>query len=800
MTTPQALPLPLPPSNAEAERGVIGSVLIDPPAYDLVAPIVQAEDFYHDDHRIIWAHIVAMRSAGAPADYTTLAESLRKAGVYDRVGGIDRLHEISRSVPHSANAEFYARIVREKAMSRQLAEGAAETLREVYANQLSAEQLLAGAEARILAVGNRGIVRQPWTPLQTIKKVDEALERRSRGKLPGVATGLVDLDHILGGGLINGTLTIIAGRPSMGKAQPLDAKILTPVGFVEMGSLKVGDKLIGSDGKPCNVTGVYPRGELDAYRVTMSDGGSTECCDEHLWFTQTRNERRRGIAGSVKPLHQIAATLYRDKHSPVHVIPTVSPVQFDPRPWPEIEPYALGLLLGDGSFRSRCVGFTNPEDDICRRLADMLPIGDELVKASAIQYRIRRRKKTNAPSFVRAALIKMGLDGLNSKQKFIPEEYLLGSVHCRTDLLRGLMDSDGSVNNSGRSVEYSTSSPRLAADVAALTRSLGGMVSTSSRIPVYAYLGRRLEGTRSYRMVVDFPGDYLPISSEKHLAKWIPADSRYYRSIVSVEPIGPRPCQCITVDAPDRLYVTDDYIVTHNSALGLRICEHAAVDLGLPTLLISLEMDLIEIGVRVYAGMSGIDTPRLNTSRGISPLELSRLDKARGRYGAGGLHIEDPTTRSMASIASVVRRMRATHKIALVVIDYVQLISGTGEGDRGVNRQEVVSAISAGLKQLARECKIPVVAMAQLNRGVEQRENKRPLMSDLRESGALENDAHVVMLLYRADYYKADDSPGEAEVIVGKNRNGATGIVKLAWNKELTRFNNVETRYDKDYF
>lgn len=453
MTNPQAPPLPLPPSNAEAERGVIGSVLIDPPAYDLVAPIVRAEDFYHDDHRIIWGHIGAMRSAGAPADYTTLAESLRKAGVYDRVGGVDRLHEISRSVPHSANAEYYARIVREKAMSRQLAEAAAETLREVYANRLSAEQLLAGAEARILAVGNRGVVRQAWTPTQVIDGTDRALEARSHGELPGVPTGLVDLDHILGGCLVDGTLTIIAGRPAMGK-----------------------------------------------------------------------------------------------------------------------------------------------------------------------------------------------------------------------------------------------------------------------------------------------------------------------------------------------------------SAIGLRICEHAAVNLGVPTLLISLEMGLAEIGERLYAGMSGIDGPRLRSNRGITPAERDGLDAARRRIAAGGLHIDDAPTRSMASIASVVRRMRVTHKIALVVVDYVQLIAGTGEGDRGANRQEVVSAISAGLKELARECNIPVVAMAQLNRGVEQRENKRPLMSDLRESGALENDAHVVMLLYRADYYKADDSPGVAEVIVSKNRNGSTGTAKLAWCKELTRFDNVETRYDKDYF
>ena len=224
------------------------------------------------------------------------------------------------------------------------------------------------------------------------------------------------------------------------------------------------------------------------------------------------------------------------------------------------------------------------------------------------------------------------------------------------------------------------------------------------------------------------------------------------------------------------------------TALALNICDHAAINTKVSTLLVSLEMGRLEIGERLLCARSRVDGHKLRTGRGLDYRELNKLGKAFGEMQASPIFIDDTPARNMLQIMAIARRLKLRQDIGLIVIDYIQLIDAEEQRD---SRQEQIAKISRRLKTLARELRMPVIALSQLNRAVENREDRRPRMADLRESGAIEQDADIVLLLHRPEYYDANDQPGIAEVIVAKNRSGPTGTVKMTFLKNLTRFENV---------
>ncbi|MDR3619958.1 MAG: replicative DNA helicase [Paludisphaera borealis] len=224
------------------------------------------------------------------------------------------------------------------------------------------------------------------------------------------------------------------------------------------------------------------------------------------------------------------------------------------------------------------------------------------------------------------------------------------------------------------------------------------------------------------------------------------------------------------------------------TALALNICDHAAINTKVSTLLVSLEMGRLEIGERLLCARSRVDGHKLRTGRGLDYRELNKLGKAFGEMQSSPIFIDDTPARNMLEIMAMARRLKLRQDIGLIVIDYIQLIDAEEQRD---SRQEQIAKISRRLKTLARELRIPVIALSQLNRAVENREDRRPRMADLRESGAIEQDADIVLLLHRPEYYDPNDQPGIAEVIVAKNRSGPTGTVKMTFVKNLTRFENV---------
>jgi replicative DNA helicase len=235
------------------------------------------------------------------------------------------------------------------------------------------------------------------------------------------------------------------------------------------------------------------------------------------------------------------------------------------------------------------------------------------------------------------------------------------------------------------------------------------------------------------------------------------------------------------------------------TALAINIAEHVALNEGLPVAVFSMEMGAAQLAVRIVGSIGRIDQSHLRTGK-LTDEEWPRLTEAIEKLRTISLHIDESAGLTSSELRANARRLsRQCGKLGLIVVDYLQLMSGSSSD--GENRATELGEISRGLKMLARELQCPVIALSQLNRSVEQRPDKRPMMSDLRESGAIEQDADIIMFIYRDEYYTKDacKEPGVAEVIIAKQRNGPTGVVKLAFMNKITKFESLASGHNGDY-
>jgi len=260
----------------------------------------------------------------------------------------------------------------------------------------------------------------------------------------------------------------------------------------------------------------------------------------------------------------------------------------------------------------------------------------------------------------------------------------------------------------------------------------------------------------------------------------------------SIEPSRTTETQCIAVTHPSSLYITDDYVVTHNTAFALNIVQHVGVTLRGTALVLSLEMSAQQLVQRMLCSEAKVDSQAVRTGF-LSSSDWHRLTAAAGRLSEAKIFIDDSPGLTVLEARAKARRMKAEHGLDLLVIDYLQLMRGRAALD---NRQQEISEISRSLKALAKELNVPVVALSQLSRAPEARSDHRPLLSDLRESGALEQDADVVLMIFRPEMYPdvKEEERGTAELIIAKQRNGPTGVVHLAFLREHTRFENLSRR------
>ncbi|MBX9627364.1 MAG: AAA family ATPase [Gemmataceae bacterium] len=353
----------------------------------------------------------------------------------------------------------------------------------------------------------------------------------------------------IGGGLL------LYGPPGCGKAQPLTARVQTPSGPRPMGDIRVGDEVCVPDGGTARVAGVYPQGRKPIYRITFADGDAVEACAEHLWLA---DRLHGGWSGRVVTTAYLADHLRSPCGDRLMAIRTPSPLALPARP-ATIPPYLLGLLLGDGGFTNTNLCFSTTDAQLVESVSGVLATGYVLRRNHRpCDYRIVKERRSGLPNRYKDELRALGLWGLGSHEKFIPADFLYNSAENRWELLRGLMDTDGTAEKTGRLV-YHTTSHRLAAGVKWLVESLGGIATVRVKPTTGKdchHLGIRLnDPAAAFRL-------------ERKRARCRRRTKYFVRRVVDrVELGGEREAQCLLIDHPDHLYLTDHCVVTHNTHL-----------------------------------------------------------------------------------------------------------------------------------------------------------------------------------------------------------------------------------------
>ncbi len=762
----------VPPHNLEAEESLLGAMLL---SRDAIVAAVEAqltgEDFYKPAHGHIFEAITSLYAQGEPADPVTVADELRRAGLLEGIGGPATLISVQARTPAIGNATRYATIVEEHSLLRRLIAVAGQIAESGYSVPDDVLAAIDEAEAMVFDVAQRRVT-DSMLPIRELLELHldhiEALYERGQDII-GVPTGYLDLDHQLAG-LQPSNLVIIGGRPGTGKALSLNTSIATPSGWTTMGELSADDEIFDEQGQRCRVTYATPvMHDRQCYEVSFDDGSSIVADADHQWFAYDfpawksfRDQAYRTIRPPENP------SLARDQSAKRHKPRVVTTRQMldeglvvgrDGRPnWyipltqpldpPEaelpVDPYVLGCWLGDG--KSSGSEMTIGE-------LDSQHFHDEFVAAGyAFERRVKLQWATvpvggkgkwqgyRGPLRVLTReLLAVGL--LGGGKKHIPAAYLRASFKQRLALLQGLLDTDGHITKSG-SVELCLSSEPLIEQTHELVCSLGHKPG-----PVRQRSIRLPDG----RITAAWRFGWVPLDPVFRLARkadrYENARSRRdtgrvaRRAVTEIRPVPSVPVRCITVDSPNSLYLAGrSMIPTHNTSFALGIAAHAALDARAPVLVFSLEMSHLELTQRLLCSEARVDASRMRNGK-LLEADWPKISHAVGRLAESPIHIDDNPRLTVMEIRAKARRLKSRHGLGLIIIDYLQLMTGRTSAE---NRQVEVSEISRGLKILARELEIPVIALSQLSRNLETRADKRPILADLRESGCLTADTRLL--------------------------------------------------------
>jgi replicative DNA helicase len=725
----------VPPHNLDAEKSLLGAMLLSRDAIAAAMETCTSEDFYKPAHAHVFDAINTLYNLGEPADPVTVADELARAGLLESVGGLPQLVALQTDTPATTNASRYARIVEEHALLRRLIAVAGEIAEMGYGVPDDVAEALDRAESLVFNVAERRVTDSLKPLTELLYASMDRLERLyDRGEtITGVPTGYVDLDERLYG-LQPNALIIVGARPAMGKCVAWDTTVMDP-----------------SSGALMTVEGLYERHAQAggaAFRV-LSLGEDRRLAETPVsaW-----------VYDGIKPVFKVRTWLGREiRTTASHPFLTVAG-------WRPLADLAVGARIA---------------------VPRVLPVA-------------------GAGRMDRAELLLLASD-CRAAEKRIPDSVFELAREQIALFLSRLFATDGSTwcttpgDDDGR-VVYRSKSRELVRDVQHLLlrfginarmrfrsvncaegRRPGWELEITSREDIARFcdqIGIYSQEQETVAAVADVLGDE-GLSSEA-------ASDIYWDEIVAIVPDGEDRVYDLTVPGTHN-FVADDMLV-HNTAFALGMAAHAAVDAGVPTLVFSLEMSCDEITNRLLVSEAKVDASRMRNGR-LSEPDWPKISQAVARLGDAPLFIDDNPNTTVMEIRAKARRLKARQGgLGLIIVDYLQLMSG-GSSE---NRQLEVSAISRGLKILARELEVPVVALSQLSRNLEARSDKRPVLADLRESGSLEQDADVVLFLYRDEMYNPDSPDrGSAEVIVAKHRNGPTGKIQLAFLDHYTRFANM---------
>lgn len=524
------------------------------------------------------------------------------------------------------------------------------------------------------------------------------------------------LNQITRGGVSPKTLNVVLAGINTGKAQPLYSNIITPDGVKKMGDITVGDRVVVRDGSSAVVTGVYPQGVKSVYEITLADGRKTRACGEHLWNVHkgSINEPAKTV-DTAEVIRLLGLKKYDQNGTNKLYLDMPHAVQYGDDVDIElpIDPYLLGVLLGDGCLSGQgSPMFSTPDEHIVNRVRELVGLyGCDVNYAGSYDYRIVCNGKRNNP--VKDILVDLGLWGHKAQSKFIPEKYLKGSIKQRLELVRGLMDTDGYADKNG-CMEFYTTSVELSNGMVQLIRSLGGYDKV--KVTESWFDGKRYSDCfhNSIKMRPETELFTLPRKLERANKRSKGVEGI---AIKSIELVDETECQCIMVDHPEHLYLVDDFVVTHNTTFLIdRACEQC--ELGKNVLYITCEVEERVIRHRSDVRMLDVDFDRLE--RMTKNEYLAYIAKKR-RSTSGEFVIKEYP--SGTCTASMIRQyiksveQRKGIKFDIICVDYLtEMASGRLPVHMMSNTNVYFGSVARELRALAFEFNVPVWTAMQLTR------------------------------------------------------------------------------------
>jgi replicative DNA helicase len=737
----------LPPQAVPVEEAVLGALLTDKDALTSVMDILRPESFYLDAHQLIYKAILKLFEKSQPIDLLTVKEALLKAGDLEKVGNAVYLADLTNRVGSAANIEYHARIIAQKHIQRELIRISTKTIKDAFEDSTDVFQLLDNAEQGLFDITqnnlNRSYEQMGTIASQLLKQIEE-ISKREDG-LTGIPTGFTGLDRLTSGWQ-RSDLIIIAARPSMGKCLGKGTKILLFDGNLKkVEDIVVGDLLMGDDSTPRRVLSLA-RGQENMYWVRQNKGMDYRVNESHiLSLKRSRNEGKHQH-GEVLDIclrdYLTTSPKFKTNYKGYKVA-----VEFSEKAV-SLQPYFLGLWLGDGR------------------------------KEVVYEYNMVSNRRSNSDTIPQRDGI---APNLTTNYAHIPTNYLLNSTENRLALLAGLLDNGGVYVEELNAFEIEQKNEAFLQQIKFLCDTLG--FTTALNQPNKLYITGNIDN----------------IPTKNHFTQAIyPSNQRNQRNQltdITVEFDKFDDYYGFEIDG-NRRFLLEDMTVTHNTALTLNLARNAAIDFKKPIAIFSLEMSNLQLVQRLISMESEIAADKLRNAK-LEDYEWQQLQSTIERMSEVPIFVDDTPALNIFELRAKCRRLKQQHGIELVIIDYLQLMSG-GSETKG-NREQEIGSISRSLKGMAKELNIPVIALSQLSRAVEVRGGaKRPQLSDLRESGSIEQDADIVAFIYRPEYYQImEDEQGQSlkgvtEFIVSKHRNGALDTIKLRFRNEIGRFTDFE--------
>lgn len=539
---------------------------------------------------------------------------------------------------------------------------------------------------------------------------EDALRENYREPIP---TGIKAIDEAMAGGLGKGEMGLALMAYGVGKSQGLSAKILTPNGWVTNGSLEIGNIIIGRDGKTQLVQGIFPQGKRKIYTIEFNDGTSAQCDEEHIWSVNTFKQRTKHTYKNGKEIKtpdlsfisittkEMIDNIYVTKNKKLNYrIPIIKPVHFNESKLP-LDPYLIGLLIGDGSMESSMITTSDIEIiNEVNRLYNDVTITPEKRIVKTKRYAVRLLK-------IKDILRNLNLIDKKSHDKFIPLNYLYNTVENRISLLQGLLDTDGYASKNGR-VQYTTVSKELSENVRELILSLGGFCKITTKIPTYKYKDVFHNGKLSYTLTISFSNKNIKLFRLNRKQERVVYREKYSSNkyIKTIQYSHDEEAQCIKVSNNDSLYVTNDYILTHNTTFLTKVANHA-YSLGKNVLQIFFEDNVSDIKRKHYTLWTKIPLSELTERREEALILRQKHEDNHLALKIGGrcmLKKMDQENTTIPIIKNWILNYQKSHgiKFDMIVLDYLDCVEPhkPAHGDQNKAELIVVKAFEAMLADL----------------------------------------------------------------------------------------------------